>query len=145
MAQCRAETAEPLPGSPEAVKLYAQRASHNQPLQPVRRAADDDSRAILPASSRSGKNACLKERRTIRTGTTGPLPVSLGARLLLFRRQAGLSQHALARAAGVDESLIRWLQQGRKANPRIDTLQKLAGALGLTLRELTESAEVRAG
>ena len=55
------------------------------------------------------------------------------ARLLAYaRRRAGLSQRALARAAGVPHSTVARIELGR-LSPRADTLERLLRATGHTL------------
>lgn len=46
----------------------------------------------------------------------------------------------LAEKAGVDWSAINRIELG-KANPRLDTLEKLAKALGVGLRDLMEGGK----
>jgi uncharacterized protein len=48
------------------------------------------------------------------------------------RRRAGLSQRALARAAGVPHSTVARIELGR-LSPRTDTLERLLRAAGRTL------------
>ena len=65
-------------------------------------------------------------------------PVSaFGPRLALLRQQRGLSISQLSEKAGLHCELIRKIEQGHRAHPRIDTVVKLADALGVTLDELT--------
>jgi transcriptional regulator with XRE-family HTH domain len=49
----------------------------------------------------------------------------------------GLSQDALAADAGLFQKLISGIENGR-ANPELDTLGKIADALGVDPRELLE-------
>jgi len=46
-----------------------------------------------------------------------------------LRQRAGLTQELLARQVGVDRSMISRFETGR-ASPRLDTLQRLAAAVG---------------
>jgi len=48
------------------------------------------------------------------------------------RRRAGLSQRALARAAGVPQSTVARIETGQLA-PRVDTLERVLRAAGHTL------------
>lgn len=57
------------------------------------------------------------------------------ARLADFRKRAGLSQRALARKAGVAQSVIAGLERG-KYPPSETSLGKLANALGVSPSEL---------
>lgn len=58
-----------------------------------------------------------------------------GANLNHARRAAGLSQERLAARAGLHRTEIGLLEQGRRV-PRIDTLARLAGAIGVAPGEL---------
>jgi transcriptional regulator with XRE-family HTH domain len=54
-----------------------------------------------------------------------------------LRLAKGLSQDALAADAGLFQKLISGIENGR-ANPELDTLGKIAKALGVHPRELLE-------
>ena len=57
----------------------------------------------------------------------------MAGRLLAYaRRRAGISQRALARAAGVPHSTVARIELGR-LSPRADTLDRLLRAAGRTL------------
>jgi transcriptional regulator with XRE-family HTH domain len=56
-------------------------------------------------------------------------PISRKVKAL--RETAGLSQQALAMAAGISISVVSQLEQGTKTDPRLSTLQALAKALGV--------------
>lgn len=53
-----------------------------------------------------------------------------------IRDMAGYTQEALAASSGVPQSTISALEIGSVANPRYDTLAKLAAALGATTDEI---------
>jgi transcriptional regulator with XRE-family HTH domain len=55
---------------------------------------------------------------------------TFGTRLKELRREKGLTQEALARAAGLSKGGVSDLEQDRRASPSWDTVQKLAAALG---------------
>lgn len=55
-----------------------------------------------------------------------------GVLLRQLRRQAGLSQEALAQRAGVGIRTVRGLETGERTNPNVDTMRALADALGLS-------------
>jgi len=55
-----------------------------------------------------------------------------------LRKQAHLSQEALARAAKVHVNSIRYLESGRIIAVRLDTLSKLADALGVRVADLVQ-------
>jgi transcriptional regulator with XRE-family HTH domain len=63
--------------------------------------------------------------------------MTLDAELLkTLRAQAGLTQQELATRAGLSIALVVSLEQGRRNNPRLDTLRKLAKGLGCTAGQL---------
>ncbi|GAB3653099.1 helix-turn-helix transcriptional regulator [Actinocorallia lasiicapitis] len=61
---------------------------------------------------------------------------NLGERLRTVRKRRGLSQRDLAALAGVSVSLIRKLEQGERDDTRLETLRKLASALGVRTSDL---------
>jgi transcriptional regulator with XRE-family HTH domain len=63
-----------------------------------------------------------------------------GANLLAARRRAGRSQEELAALCGLHRTSIGLVEQGRRL-PRVDTLIKLAGALGVEVEELLRGIE----
>lgn len=60
----------------------------------------------------------------------------LDGRLRSVRKRCGLTQPELAEASGVSLSLIRKIEQGERENTRIDTLRRLAVALGCSVTTL---------
>lgn len=64
------------------------------------------------------------------------MTVALVVRTL--RRDRGLSQAALAAKAGVTDAYIAQLETGKKKNPSLDVLKRLAKALGVPVAELLE-------
>ena len=56
--------------------------------------------------------------------------LALGQLIYDFRTQAGLSQNALAERMGTTQSVISRLEEGGGANNRLDTLARVAAALG---------------
>lgn len=54
----------------------------------------------------------------------------------VWREHRGLSQRALAKAAGVSPVLATKIESGAIADPRLSTLRKLAKALDVTVAEL---------
>lgn len=62
--------------------------------------------------------------------------------LIRHRKQAGLSQEGLGFAAGLHRTEIGELERGYRL-PRIDTLLKLSGALGVEPGELLAGIEWR--
>jgi len=59
----------------------------------------------------------------------------LAERVRTLRRRHGLSQHDLAERAGVSRSTVARVELG-ESNPDLDTLGKLATALGVSPRAL---------
>jgi len=53
-----------------------------------------------------------------------------------LRTAAGLTQQELAARSGLSMAQIMALEQGKRDNPRLDTLRKLAVGLGCTVGEL---------
>ncbi len=61
----------------------------------------------------------------------------MGLRLRLLREKRGLSVRALADLAGIGFSTVHRIETGKK-KPRLETLEKLAKALGVSVRDLIE-------
>lgn len=55
-----------------------------------------------------------------------------------IREKRGLTQEQLHSLSGVHQSVISSIEQGHTQAPRLDTLRKLAGALGVSVEELVE-------
>ncbi|MFD3565882.1 ATP-binding protein [Streptomyces sp. NPDC058667] len=76
-------------------------------------------------------------------GTGTPAEAGFGGRLRALRTAAGLSQEALAQAAGVSVRALSDLERGRSRGPQRRTVEALAAALGLDAagaRELERAA-----
>jgi transcriptional regulator with XRE-family HTH domain len=63
-------------------------------------------------------------------------PVRL--RLAEVRERCGLTQVALAKAAGVSVSMVSKIESGQRRNVSLDTIELLADALGVSVHELIE-------
>jgi transcriptional regulator with XRE-family HTH domain len=63
-------------------------------------------------------------------------PKKLGAVLKQIREAKGLSQLHLANRAKVSQGYLSDLEAGEKKNPGIETLRKIAKALGVPVTEL---------
>lgn len=61
----------------------------------------------------------------------------VGARIRYLRQQRELSQERLALDAGLNPAFLGHLERGLKS-PTVDTLAKIASALGITLSELVD-------
>ena len=57
-----------------------------------------------------------------------------------IRRQKGLSQDKLAKAAGITLTTVVKIESGANDNPTLKTLRSLAEALGVTVNDLIETA-----
>ena len=57
-----------------------------------------------------------------------------------LRIKRGISQNELARRAGVKQSVISYIENGRTKHPRIDTLTALAEVLGVSVEKLVKKA-----
>lgn len=56
------------------------------------------------------------------------------------RTEKGMSQNQLAKMCNVPQSVISDIESGKTKAPRIDTLQAIAAALGVTIDELIGKA-----
>lgn len=65
-----------------------------------------------------------------------------GIRIKEIRRNKGLTQKQLGEKCHIAESTIRRYESGN-LNPKIETLQKIAAALGCDLSELMDSEEYK--
>jgi transcriptional regulator with XRE-family HTH domain len=61
--------------------------------------------------------------------------IKLGQNLRKFRLKKNLSQDNLSKILGVDRAYISNIENGRM-NPTLSTLEKIAGALGISSSEL---------
>lgn len=57
-----------------------------------------------------------------------------------WRTKSGLTLAALAEKAGVDPGFLAYIETGKKA-PSLQTLAKIAGALGLPMAELFQQSK----
>ena len=55
-----------------------------------------------------------------------------------YRKEKGLSQDKLARLAEIAHATIIKIESGGIQSPTIDTVQKIAKALGVSLEDLTK-------
>ena len=56
------------------------------------------------------------------------------------RTERGMSQNQLAKLCNVPQSVISDIESGKTKAPRIDTLQAIAAALGVTIDDLIGKA-----
>jgi transcriptional regulator with XRE-family HTH domain len=76
--------------------------------------------------------------------------MEFGERIRQLREQAGLSQNALARAAGIDSTHVSRIENSKQGVPRRTTVVKLIRALGFSLtdeqaQELLAAANLAVG
>jgi transcriptional regulator with XRE-family HTH domain len=76
----------------------------------------------------------------IRNSATAPLSASDGLSLIawnlrMLRTARGITQDELAAEAGVDRKFVGWLE-GRKGNPTLKMLERLAATLAVPLQAL---------
>lgn len=67
---------------------------------------------------------------------------ALGTRIRLLRREKDFTQSELAEKCSLSNNFIALLERGRGA-PSIETLEKLARALGVSIAHLFEFGEAR--
>lgn len=70
---------------------------------------------------------------------------TFATRLKSLRLAAGLSVTALAEKSGINRTYIHNLEDGRRADPRLSLLVKLANALGVSLEAFRISYSSRNG
>jgi transcriptional regulator with XRE-family HTH domain len=64
--------------------------------------------------------------------------MTFSEKIRLLRENAKLTQEALAAAAGVPLQTLRNIEQGKRENPRFDTVRKLSVALQLSLGDWSD-------
>jgi transcriptional regulator with XRE-family HTH domain len=69
--------------------------------------------------------------------------LDLGERIKILRLEAGLSLPDLADRAQISKSVLFQLETSDSPNPSLETLQKVAKALGVTLANLLDKGGVR--
>jgi len=62
--------------------------------------------------------------------------VDIGSRIRAARKSAGLSQEELARRADLSLNGVAILERGKRTDPHVSTVNRLAGALGVPAQEL---------
>jgi len=62
----------------------------------------------------------------------------IGEVIKKLRLESGISQDVLSKKADLSFHTISKIEAGATPNPTIDTVKKIAGALGVTLDELTQ-------
>jgi transcriptional regulator with XRE-family HTH domain len=64
----------------------------------------------------------------------------LARRVTFLRQLHHVTQEELAKCSGLSQAAVQAIEQGARPDPRLSTLLKLAGALGVTLDELVRAA-----
>ncbi|MEX2340952.1 MAG: helix-turn-helix transcriptional regulator [Candidatus Paceibacterota bacterium] len=59
-------------------------------------------------------------------------------RVKRLREKLGLSQEKLARLADVSNNTIINIESGKQQNPTVETIKKIANALGVSIEELVK-------
>lgn len=66
--------------------------------------------------------------------------MSIGENIKKYRKQAELTQKELAEKANLSESAIKYYESNRR-NPKLETLDKIGDALGISINYLTSKEE----
>lgn len=69
--------------------------------------------------------------------------MSLGARVRYYRELRGLTQAELAAKLNTGQTYIADIEKGRRANPKRDTLERIARALEVSMGDLLEDEQGR--
>ena len=72
-----------------------------------------------------------------------PAGLIINDRIKLIRERKGLTASALARMAGLNQSEISQIESHLKRSPRLDTIQRIARALDVSIDFLLGSYEYR--
>lgn len=75
------------------------------------------------------------------TSLNGKINIKIGLKVKLERAKRKLSQEKLAELSGISKNFVGAIERG-ESSPTIDTLAKIADALGLTFSELTDISKV---
>jgi transcriptional regulator with XRE-family HTH domain len=70
--------------------------------------------------------------------------VNVGKKIQTLRLEKGLTLPELAAKAGVSKGFVFQIEDDEKTNPSLETLNKIARALDVTLAELLQKATVQA-
>lgn len=64
---------------------------------------------------------------------------NVGKNILKLRTSAKISRETLAKLCGLTRAYIFYIEKGQTKNPTLDTLQKLAAALKVDIKELLKN------
>ncbi|GEM_PF-614492 len=87
----------------------------------------DDRRARRAASASSASGRTQHERAYM---------IELGHRLRTLREERGLTQHAVARSAGIATDMISRLENGHYTSPGLRTLLRVADGMGVNVTSM---------
>ena len=76
----------------------------------------------------------LKNPSFAKTYEEADLPVRLAIMIAKIRERLGITQGELAKRMGTKQQVVSRLESGQEINPRLDTLEKAARALGKHLK-----------
>lgn len=82
------------------------------------------------------------QTRELKSRTGNEIKTGLGGWVRGTRKELGISQRALADAAGLSRSYVCDIERGRGTQPSVATMDKLAEALGASRSDLLRAAGV---
>ncbi len=82
------------------------------------------------------------QQRTVKSRSNNAVETGLAGWIRSTRKDLGISQRALADAAGLSRSYLCDIERGRGLQPSVATLDKLAEALGASRDDLLRAAGV---
>jgi len=68
----------------------------------------------------------------------------IGSNIRVLRESNGLTQEQLARESRITMGMISKLERGESSNPTLETLQKIAAGLGVSVASLLEEPKAKA-
>lgn len=75
----------------------------------------------------------------------GERMANLAINIRKLRGNLGISQEELARRSGTTLATINRIETETQINPKLETIQKIAEGLGITVTKLLEDNSVKAG
>lgn len=67
--------------------------------------------------------------------------MSLGQAITILAKEKKLSKYRIAKNAGIPQATLSEIANSKNTNPTIDTLEKIAMGIGISLSELMKKAE----
>ena len=68
--------------------------------------------------------------------------MGLSENLKTIRKKQKISQRKLATASGISYSMVSKLESGEQKNPSLETLEKIATALNVTVSQLMDGTNI---